>query len=442
MELQTNTKENKNQPLFRDLKADDTDPEITEIESLCVQCGENGTTKLLFTKIPFYKEVVIMSFICEHCNWENNELQPAAKIQEQGIRYVLHVLNDKDLSRRIVKTEWASVTIPDLEFEIPAQTQEGSVTTIEGIIDRTCSGLSSKVEDLKVEDSDSAEKLEAFLKKLTELKSGNVTFYFVLRDCTGNSFIENLCAPLNDPQLEVSHFERNHEENLMLGTCNPNDEEAPSIEKPSNLKDEVLGFPTNCPSCNAPCITNMKVTQIPHFKEVVIMATICEVCGHKTNEVKGASGIESLGTKISLKIEDTQDLTRDLVKADTCSINIPELEMEVGPSLLGGRYTTVEGILINIKEQLKGNNPLTMGDSADTEVKQKLELFLSKLDEIILGKRKATLVLDDPCGNSYLQSFDSPELNENLTIEKYERTREQNDDLGLLDIKVENYEES
>ena len=47
----------------------------------------------------------------------------------------------------------------------------------------------------------------------------------------------------------------------------------------------MLSFPTNCPECNAPAETKMKVTSIPYFKEVVIMATVCEVCGAKTNEV-------------------------------------------------------------------------------------------------------------------------------------------------------------
>jgi len=33
--------ETQNQPLFRDINADDPDPETTEIESLCISCGEN-----------------------------------------------------------------------------------------------------------------------------------------------------------------------------------------------------------------------------------------------------------------------------------------------------------------------------------------------------------------------------------------------------------------
>ena len=53
---------------------------------------------------------------------------------------------------------------------------------------------------------------------------------------------------------------------------------------------------------------------IPHFKEVVIMATVCDACGHKDNEVKGGSGIEPKGTKITLKITDPTDMSRDVLK--------------------------------------------------------------------------------------------------------------------------------
>lgn len=40
-----------------------------------------------------------------------------------------------------------------------------------------------------------------------------------------------------------------------------NDEKNDSEEK-GELTDEVLGLPTNCYACNAPCVTNMKLTDI------------------------------------------------------------------------------------------------------------------------------------------------------------------------------------
>ena len=55
-------------------------------------------------------------------------------------------------------------------------------------------------------------------------------------------------------------------------------------------------------------------SEIPHFKEVVIMATSCDYCGHKTNEVKSGGGIEPRGTRITLKITDPSDLSRDVLK--------------------------------------------------------------------------------------------------------------------------------
>jgi zinc finger protein len=36
--------------------------DITGIESLCLECGQNGTTRMLLTEIPFFRQVVITSF--------------------------------------------------------------------------------------------------------------------------------------------------------------------------------------------------------------------------------------------------------------------------------------------------------------------------------------------------------------------------------------------
>ena len=52
-----------------------------------------------------------------------------------------------------------------------------------------------------------------------------------------------------------------------------------------------------------------------------------------------------------------------------------------------------------------------------------------------------TLILDDPLANSYLQNLYAPDADPNMTIESYDRTWDQNEQLGLNDMKVENYEE-
>ncbi|CAG5034447.1 unnamed protein product [Parnassius apollo] len=112
-------------PVFRDLTAEDPEPEVTEIESLCMNCHANGVTRLLLTRIPHYKNVVIMSFSCEHCGYENNEIQPGGAFAELGVRWKLQVENPIDLNRQVVKSDYTSVKIPEVDFEIPVQSQKG-----------------------------------------------------------------------------------------------------------------------------------------------------------------------------------------------------------------------------------------------------------------------------------------------------------------------------
>lgn len=44
------------------------------------------------------------------------------------------------------------------------------------------------------------------------------------------------------------------------------------------------------------------------------MATTCDICGMKTNEVKSGGGIEPKGVKIEVDVRSKQDFTRDVLK--------------------------------------------------------------------------------------------------------------------------------
>lgn len=55
--------------------------------------------------------------------------------------------------------------------------------------------------------------------------------------------------------------------------------------------------------------------------------------------------------------------------------------------------------------------------------------------------RPFTIILDDPLANSYLQNLYAPDPDPNMEIVNYDRTWEQNEELGLNDMKVEGYEE-
>jgi zinc finger protein len=57
-------------------------------------------------------------------------------------------LLSQDLSRTIIKTEWAEILIPEIEFEV--KKQGGLITTIEGVIDRAIEGLKETQKSLAV----------------------------------------------------------------------------------------------------------------------------------------------------------------------------------------------------------------------------------------------------------------------------------------------------
>jgi zinc finger protein len=53
---------------------------------------------------------------------------------------------------------------------------------------------------------------------------------------------------------------------------------------------------------------------IPYFKEVVIMSTVCDGCGYKSNEVKAGGAVSPQGRRIILNLTDPDDLSRDILK--------------------------------------------------------------------------------------------------------------------------------
>lgn len=395
-----------------------------------------------------------MSFECEHCGFKNNEMQSGAETKPTGCRYTLRVQNTKDLNRKVVKSDYSSVKIVELDFEIPAQSQRGEITTIEGIIDRAIAGLEQDQVLRRIQHPEAASQIDTFCDSLRQLRMGEKPFTIVIEDISGNCFIENPKAPHPDRQLTEAKFRRTPDQDKLLGIFTKEEvaeanDDGDMILKPieegawplEELHGEVLRFQTQCPECAANCDTNMKMTNIPHFKEVVIMATNCDACGHKTNEVKSGGGIEDFGVKITVKVHSRDDFSRDVLKSETCNVYIPELDCDVGSAAVGGRFTTVEGLMNNLKEVLCDNGAIFQ-DSSDEETRGKFNQFLDQLDAAIRGDTPFTLVLDDPAGNSFVQALaDDYKDDTNLELHKYTRTFEQNEELGLNDMKVENYEE-
>ena len=51
------------------------------------------------------------------------------------------------------------------------------------------------------------------------------------------------------------------------------------------------------------------------------MATTCNYCGYRSNEVKSGSGVSETGTRIKLRIMNISDLNRDVVLVSFTSVH-------------------------------------------------------------------------------------------------------------------------
>ena len=383
----------------------------------------------------------------------------------------LRVDTSEDLSRHIVKSDSATFSVKELDFHIPAG--RGTMSNIQGILQTAIDDLKSTQEERRSVDPDAAAQIDQFVANLALYAAGiMLPFHIVVNDPAGNSFVENPAAPAADPNLVLREYVRTPEMNKALRLELENQEAyennaasgafvAPDGAKISRedgakgnkgdefesnfVNQEALRIPAECPNCTAPGESCMAITDIPFFREVIIMAFNCEKCGFKSNEVKGGGPISEKGKITTLRVGDgedrKEDLGRDVIKSNTAGVTIPELEVEVTHGSLGGMYTTVEGLVSAIRDRLfEGEvGDFSSGDSATSEKKSKMKELKAQFDECVEGRRAFTLLLDDPLDSSFIFSPYTPNDDPRLSSKTYVRSAEMDEELGIADMCTEGY---
>lgn len=234
----------------------------------------------------------VLSLPC-YRSWSAKVLAQAGQIQERGCQYVFKVTNKSGLNRQLVKSETCTSSFPELALEIPAQ--RGHLTTIEGFLTNVLEDLSSDQPVRQHTDPENYEKIEAFCDRIRSTLAASedvFPFHLKLDDPAGNSWVE---PQPGDPRgkLVRTDYMRTREQNEALALTDTGDsgvdrtaagggEEGREGAEKDFRHNEVHTFPATCPSCVRPCNTYMKFVDIPHFKEVVIMSTVCDDCGCTT----------------------------------------------------------------------------------------------------------------------------------------------------------------
>ena len=409
-----------------------------------------------------------MSFYCEHCHFKNTEVQSAGEIQEKGAKYALNMDKMADLERQIVKSDTAGFIIKDPDLEIPLG--RGKLTNLEGIFSEIVEDLKYAQPQRREQDPKSAQKIDAVIEMLSQILRGErFPCSVLLDDPAGNSWIEPSPNESASKYLRTE-YARSPQQNMALGlaaepanatretdsnvlnSATHNLADVSLVEGARNasldgmdiLEGKMYSLPCQCPGCMTSAIMNIQMVNIPYFKQVMVNAVVCDHCGYRTSDVKTGGEIPLKGQRIQLCVRGPHDLRRDILKSETCNLRIPACRVEVVPGTMGGRFTTVEGLLTQIRDDLKGSIfdmdidevAGSFGDSMPENQKSEWLEFFGTLDKAIRGEMEYTVHLEDPFANSYIQSLTAPDPDPQIDVEDYDRTAEEEEELGLTDMRT------
>ncbi len=182
--------------------------------------------------------------------------------------------------------------------------------------------------------------------------------------------------------------------------------------------------------CGGKGKTILMLHKIPHFRELIIASFKCGDCKSTNNEVTFGGEIQPKGSIIELLITSESDLNRQLIKSDSASVLIKELEFEIPPGTQKGEISTIEGILTQAIKNLQMYQPERL--IQHPEVGAAVALVIMNLMKYVNGDvLPFTIVLDDCSGNSFIENTFAPKEDPNMKLTKYNRTPEQDLSLGL-----------
>jgi len=165
--------------------------------------------------------------------------------------------------------------------------------------------------------------------------------------------------------------------------------------------------PGPCPSCNTEIEYLYKTENIPYFSDILIISAICPKCGYKFVDTQLIKHGEP--ARHTLAITSSDDLAVRVVRSMSATIEIPELGVHISPGpQCQGFVSNFEGVLDRIVEVVKG----AFQWGTDVE-KENAAQLLADIARVKAGSMPVTLILEDPNGNSGIES-------DRVVNEKYE----------------------
>ena len=154
-----------------------------------------------------------------------------------------------------------------------------------------------------------------------------------------------------------------------------------------------------CPQCGGTEHLTMLAMndEIPYFGEHTQITVLCGSCGWKHTDFIPSDG-EKPGFS-SLLVNDSEKTMARVVRSSSCTIRIPELDLEVSPGGSSSGYVTnIEGVIRRFENAIE---TVIRGDE-DGGVTETALQILESLERVKDGSGKVTVELLDPKGRSQI----------------------------------------
>lgn len=165
------------------------------------------------------------------------------------------------------------------------------------------------------------------------------------------------------------------------------------------MDEQVIEMP--CPMCHDDDNLRMMahVDEIPYFGEHTQVTVLCHGCGWRQTDFIPAEGRKPGGWTFEIESED--DLSVRVVRSSSCTVCIPELDLEVNPgSASTGFVTNMEGLLVRFIDIVKMVSK-SIGDD-EPENQQILLGMLHRLHHAGREGKALKIELLDPHGLSQI----------------------------------------
>ena len=104
------------------------------------------------------------------------------------------------------------------------------------------------------------------------------------------------------------------------------------------MKEQSIDLP--CPICSSSGNVNMiaHIDEIPYFGEHTQVTILCHDCGWRQTDFIPAEGKKAGGW--SMVIDDEEKLRARVVRSSSCTVSVPELDLEVNPGTSSTMFPT------------------------------------------------------------------------------------------------------